>query len=198
MDNLQQTLRPNSTKNGLVLGLILLFVNIFSFYFITRMASSLVMILIVSVIFSFIIPIVLRIIFCFGLRKEIGGYWDFRQAVTGIFIMFFAAYITQTVGNDLVFAKFIEPHMAQKTEDAMMAATTAMLEKTGADQTLIDEKKASIEKQFDDQKNVTVRGVVQRIAISIIFIFVFAVIFAALFKKDPPLIVDSPYQEPEV
>jgi len=185
MENLNQQIRKNAITSGLILGLITLVLGIFSFYFITGMTTSFAMIIGAPIIFSIIIPIVMVILFCIDMRKKIGGYWIFKQAVTGIFIMFLVAYAVQTVGMNFIFAKVIEPNMVQKTQDAMTNATTAMLEKTGADQATIDSKIADVQKQFDSQKNVSIAKTIEGIAISIILMFVVALIFAAIFKKDP-------------
>jgi hypothetical protein len=185
MENLNQQIRKNALTNGLMLGLITLVLGIFSFYFITGMTTSFAMIIGGPIIFSIIIPIVIVILFCIDMRKKIGGYWTFKQAVTGIFIMFLAAYVIQMVGRDFVFAKFIEPNMIEKTQDAMTKATTAMLEKSGTDQATIDSKVADMQKQFDAQKDVSVAKTIEGIGISLILMFVVALIFAAIFKKDP-------------
>jgi hypothetical protein len=198
MEDLQQKIKSNSLKSGLLLGAILLVLSIFSFYMITGMASSLLTIILVPIVFSIIIPIGIVILFCFDLRKKIGGYWNLRQATTAIFIMFFAAYVIQYVGRDLIFAKLIEPNMVQKTQDVMVEATISMMEKNGVDQTQIDEKKAEIEKQFNDQKNVTIGKIIQGIVISIILMFVLALVFGAMFKKEPPLLADTSYEDPVV
>ncbi|MDB4902331.1 MAG: hypothetical protein JWQ63_1612 [Mucilaginibacter sp.] len=198
MENLDQKTRKQSFQYGLILGAILLVLGIFSFYFIIGMTSSFWMVIFAPFIFSIIIPIILVIFFSLDIRKKIGGYWSFKQATTGIFIMFFMAYVVQFIGRDLIFAKLIEPQMVQKTQEAVMNATTAMLEKTGADQAQIDDKKASIQKQFDLQTNITVGKVIQSIAITIILIFVLALIFGAIVKKDTPLFADTSYEDPAV
>jgi hypothetical protein len=160
------------------------------------MTSSMVMIILVPILLSFVIPITLVIALCFDLRKKIGGYWNLRQATTGIFIMFFTAYVIQYVGKDLIFAKLIEPHMVEKTEEAMIAATTTMMEKAGTEQTQIDEQEAKIRKEFDDQKTMTVGKVISGIAIAIVLMFVLALVFGAMFKKEPPLYADNAYEDP--
>src|SRR5258708_7929647 len=144
------------------------------------MNLSFLMVIFWPFIFSIILPIIVVVFFCLDIRKKVGSYWSFKQATTGIFIMFFMAYVVQSIGRDVIFAKLIEPNMVQKTQEAVMNATTAMLEKTGADQTQIDDKKASIQKQFDQQTNVTVGKVIQGVAITIILIFVLALIFGAI------------------
>jgi hypothetical protein len=198
MENLDQKIRKQSFQYGLILGAILLVLGIFSFYFIIGMTSSFWLVIFGPFIFSIILPIIVVVFFCLDIRKKVGGYWSFKQATTGIFIMFFMAYVVQSIGRDVIFAKFIEPNMVQKTQEAVMNATTAMLEKTGADQAQIDDKKASIQKQFDQQTNVTVGKVIQGIAITIILIFVLALIFGAIVKKDPPLFADTAYEDPAV
>jgi hypothetical protein len=197
METLEQKIRKASLNSGLILGLIFLVLGICTFYLITSL-TSMWAILVVPICFSIIIPIVLVVLFCMDIRKKIGGFWTFKQAATGIFIMFFAAYIVQSVGRDLIFAKFIEPNMVEKTQQATINATTAMLEKSGAEQSQIDTKIATIQKQFDDQKNITVGKQIQSIGISIIFIFVCALIFGAIFKKDPPLYAEPIDEGPAV
>jgi len=185
MENLEQKIRKDSLISGLLLGVILLVLSIFSFYFITTMASGM-MTLVGPLLFSIIIPILLVIFFCIDVRKKIGGYWSFKQATTGIFIMLFAAYIVQTIGRDLIFGKLVEPQMVEKTQAAVMKSTTDMLEKSGASQESIDKKTADIQQQFQSQMNPTVGKIIQGYAITIIFIFVFALIFGAIFKKEIP------------
>ncbi|MEO6849382.1 MAG: hypothetical protein ABI203_04530, partial [Mucilaginibacter sp.] len=72
------------------------------------------------------------------------------------------------------------------------------LEKSGQDQTTIDNKVAEIQKQFDDQKNVTTGKKIEGIAISIILIFAVALLFAAIFKKEPLRFDAGPIEEVEI
>jgi len=188
MDDLQKVIRKNSLISGLYLGMVLLVLSIFSFYFITGLVSSQLLIIIVPIFLSVIFPILIVIFLIMNLRKKIGGYWDFKKAVRGIFIMFLLSYGIQFLGKDLIFAKLIEPNMALKTKEAMKSATISMLKKTGASQAQIDEKSSSIEKDFNNQHEVTIGNYIQSLGVTIIFIFVFALIFAALFKKDLPVL----------
>ncbi|GAC1301120.1 MAG: hypothetical protein NVSMB24_03360 [Mucilaginibacter sp.] len=194
MESFDQKIRKISFQYGIILGVVVLVLSIFTFYYITQMSTSFLGFILAPVIFSILIPIALVVVFCFDIRKRIGGYWNFRQATTGIFIMFLLAYVIQAVGRDLVFVKLVEPNMVEKTQQAAMNATVSMMEKSGTDQAQIDEKKATLQKQFDDQKNVTTGKFIQGICISIILIFVCALIFGALFKKDKPL-YDVPVDE---
>ncbi|MEO8884828.1 MAG: DUF4199 domain-containing protein, partial [Mucilaginibacter sp.] len=155
MENLDSEIKKNALNNGLLLGVIMLILGIVTFYIMISMESALGVIA-VPIIFSVILPIAVTIFFTIDLRKKIGGFWDFKQATTGIFIMCIVSFAIQTVGRDLLFAKFIEPDMAQKTQDAVVKATTAMMEKSGAPQEKIDKQIESTQKQFDSQVNPTV------------------------------------------
>ena len=77
--------------------------------------------------------------------------------------------------------------MVEKTETAFINASSAIKKQAGVNQKQMDQNIAGIKKNFDEQKNVTIAKTIQAIAISIIFVFVFALIFGALFKKDVPV-----------
>jgi hypothetical protein len=186
MTQLENTIRKAGAIRGIFLGIILLAVSIASYYVLVYAAGGAWLIVFSPVIFSVIIPIIIVLFFCFNLRKSIGGYWTFKQAVTGIFIMFIVNYAIQAVGKDVIFAKFVEPDMVTKTEAAMMNATTIIAKKTGASQADIAKKKAEIQKQLEEQKNVTAGAIIQGYVITLIFLFVFALVFAAILKRNPP------------
>ena len=189
MDNLEQKIKKTFIKNGLLLGLILLSLSIFSFYFITVISKSPVLFVAAPIIFTLIIPIIAVVIICNHGRKKIGGYWTFRQATTGIFFMFLIGYAIQILGRDLIFAKLIEPHMIEKTETAFIEASAAIRKQPGVNQKQIDKNVQDIKKNFDNEKNGTIGKTIQDIVISILFIFVLALIFGALFKREPPVYV---------
>ena len=151
METIEQKLRKNGITNGLLLGIIILVSGIISFYFITAMTNNMIMLVLGPVLFSTLVPLIFAVVFCFDLRKKIGGFWNYRQATTGIFIMFLCAYILSYGGN-LVFSKVIEPDMVEKMKTVFVTTTTNMLEKQKIDQETIDKKVADIESNFDSQK----------------------------------------------
>nr|WP_294949778.1 DUF4199 domain-containing protein [uncultured Mucilaginibacter sp.] len=198
-EDFDKQLKKQSLNKGLVLGLIMGVLGILSFYFMTGMASSMLAIIAGPVVLSIIIPIVLAALFSGDLRKTIGGFWNFKQAVTGIFIMFFTAYVVSYLISSVLFAKLIEPNMVDKTEAAMVNVMTNMLEKTSADQAAIDKSLDDVHKKFEEQKNITVGKQIQSFAVGVIFVFVFALIFAAIYKKERPLYLnDAGNVEPTV
>lgn len=178
--------RKNALFSGLALGAVLFVLGTIVYYIIIA-STSIWVISMVPIFISVILPIIVAILMGIDLRKKAGGYWNFKQATTGIFIMFIVAYAFNTVARDLIFVKLVEPEMVQKTEDAIINSTSSLMEKAGTDQTTIDTKVAAIQKQFDEQKNISVGKTLQGIGTTIILIFVVALIFGAFLKKEPPL-----------
>ncbi len=183
---LEQRIRTIFLKYGIVLGFILLALDISSYYIITRITTSPVLFVAVPIFFSLFIPIFLTVFFCFTGRKKLGGYWTFKQATTGIFIMFLVAYLVQFIGKDIIFNKLVEPNNVVNTQNAAVAAKTALMKQRGDTQKVVDKSIADMKKDFAAQQNTTVGSTIQGIVFSILFIFLFAVVFGALFKKLPP------------
>jgi hypothetical protein len=186
METIEQKLRKNGITNGLLLGIIIFVSGIISFYFITAMTNNMIMLVLGPILFSTLVPLIFAVVFCFDLRKKIGGFWSYRQATTGIFIMFLCAYLLSYAGN-LVFSKVIEPDMVEKMKTVFVTTTTNVLEKQKVDQETIDKKVSDIESNFDSQKKMTAVTVVKSLGIAIIMDFVLALIFAAFFKREPLL-----------
>ncbi len=189
--NQDKFIRITGLKYGFVLGVVLLAISIISFYVTLSFATKPVLFIMTPVAFTFILPIIAVILICFRFRKRIGGYWVIKQATSGIFIMFLVTYGIQTIGHDFIFAKLIEPNMSEKTVAATNTAANKMKKSPKVDKRKIDDNLAQITKNLELQKNITVFQVVSGFAINIILIFVFALIFGALFKRDPPIFVPA-------
>ncbi len=179
----KKRLRTTGVVFGLLLGVVLTVLSIASFYIILS-ATSVVIISSVPFIFSVLFPILLVVVLCFNFRKRVGGFWTLREAATGIFIMFFTAFVIQFALRDQLFAKVIEPHMIEKTQAAMTNSVTKFLKESKTNPEIIKKKLAEIQGEFDAQKDVTIGRQIQGVGISIIFMFVLAIIFAAFFKKE--------------
>jgi len=180
---ISRDLKKYSLINGLILGLALLSFNIISFYLITTIVKSPLGVIGVPYLFSIILPIPCAIILCYKLRVQMKWEWDFRIATSGIFIMFLMAYLIIFIGRDQVFARIIEPQMSTKIENVLLNATPVALKKSGATDQQIADKQKQIKDQFETQKAVTLGQEIESQLISIIFIFIIALIFGALFKK---------------
>ena len=183
MNDLDKRIRRTSIINGTILGAILLVLNIISFYIITSIASSNFMVVIGSKIFSLLIPIIVAMLFCFFTRKKIGGYWTFKQATTGIFIMFLIAYSIHLIGNDIVFEKFIEPNYVQRILNADVSAKVSIMKQRGDSQKNIDSALADLKKDFAQDKHITIWNVIMEIMVTLIFLFLFSLIFSLLLKN---------------
>lgn len=180
---ISRDLKKHSLINGVILGLILLSFNIISFYLITTIVKSPIGVIGVPYLFSVILPIPLAIIFCYRLRVQMKWEWNFRIATSGMFIMFLMAYFIIFIGRDQLFARVIEPKMSAKIENVLLEATPVALKKSGANDKQIADKQKEIRNQFSAQDNITVGQEIESQLISIMFIFIIALIFGALFKS---------------
>ncbi|QXV63937.1 DUF4199 domain-containing protein [Mucilaginibacter sp. 21P] len=182
--DLNQKIKRNAVPFGLTLGVISTVLGILSFYVLLALREQMLLMITIPFIFGILIPLILLIIFVSKLRAKIGGFWNYRQAVTGIFIMVIISFGIQYLLKDILFATIIEPQMVEKTQIAMTAAVTATLEKSGAKQEEIDKKIDDMQKNFELQKENTIGKRIQSIVISIILLFAVSLIFAAFFKKE--------------
>lgn len=189
MNDIEQRIKTNGVKSGLILGLVITALSIASYYLITTTTSPLIFVG-APVLFSVFVPIFCVIFLSFKARTNVGGYWTFKQATTGIFIMFLVAFVLQYIGKEVVFDKFIEPGNAVKVQTAAINAKIAILKERGSSQALIDKNVAELKKDFS-QPGSTVGGAIQGVIISILFIFILALVFGALFKKEPPVYISN-------
>lgn len=185
-------LKKDAFKNGVGFGLIMLILGLISAYILIQ-ATSMWTIFLVPIVLNIIAPIVIAVFFSLDLRKKIGGYWNFRKATSGIFIMFMSAYIISSALN-LAFVKLVDPDMPEKIQAAVMDATAKMMENQGVEQSKIDEMTKAKNADFAQKNNGTIMQNLQGYLIGVIFVFVFALIFGAIFKRDPPLFATDTFQ----
>jgi hypothetical protein len=197
MEDLDKKIKKEGASTGLILGIITLVLGILNFYYMTAIATSFWPLIMGPLVISVLIPIVIAIIYSKELRKKIGGFWNFKQATTGLFIMFFVSYLISFTGN-MIFMKVVEPNGIDKLKTAMVTATTTMMEKSNVSD---EQKQASIEKtekSFEDQKDQSAGKIAKGVAIAVLVSFIFALIFAAFLKKEAPLAFDGgDYVAPE-
>ena len=133
-----------------------------------------------------LVGIGLAIYFCIDMRKKIGGYWSFKEALGNIFTMFFIQAIIVFFFT-IVFAKFIEPEYAVKMKEIVSVSTQEMLENIGMDQDKIDQAMAESDIRLEKQFNPGLKDIAIGLGTVAIMYFVGALIFAAIFKKDQPV-----------
>jgi hypothetical protein len=128
----------------------------------------------------------LAVYFCLDLRKKAGGYWTFKEALSNIFIMFLVPALIVFFFT-IIFAKYLEPDYAVRMQQIMENSTIKMYESMGMDQEKIDEAMEKNEVMFEKQLNPGFGDLLLGIGTIVIMYFIGALIFAAIFKKDPPL-----------
>lgn len=187
MENINSLIKKKGAIKGIYLGIILLAFNLCLYYFVTKITDSFFMIAIGSNMLLLAMEIAVTVFFCNRLRYQIGGYWDLRQSVTGIFLMFIVAFAIQFVSYDIVFKKLVDKDVDLNIHNAWQSANLKTL-KQGADPRLVQSRQGKIDSNFQEQqKSGSVKYIIMDIAITVILVFVAALIFAALFKRNPPL-----------
>lgn len=133
-----------------------------------------------------IIGIGLAIYFTLEIRKEIGGFWTYREAISAIFVLFIVPSIILFFFS-ILFGKWIEPGYSQKISEAALNATTELMERVTTDQELIDKTIAETEIALEKQLNPSFIDIVKSLGFSVLAYFIGALIWAAIFKRDRPV-----------
>lgn len=183
--------KPNARRIAITNALIWAIINIIIFLLVYYAQPTLMGNFAYGII-QLAIGIGLAVYFTLDLRKKIGGYWSFREALGLIFLMFFVQVVIVTLFTT-AFGKWIEPTYADTIRDISLNATTRMAETMTSDQEQIDKIIEEAEKNIEKQVNPSIVDLVQGLAIAVIFYFVGALIFAAIFKRTPP--VFAPVEE---
>ncbi|HTD41856.1 MAG TPA: DUF4199 domain-containing protein [Mucilaginibacter sp.] len=184
MVNINSTIRKNGVIYGVVLGIVLLILGIFLYYYKTRFTESFFMIAVGGDYIQWLLRLGLAILFCYNLRKKIGGYWTVRQATAGIFVMFMVAYAIQFVGRDLLFEKVIDKNTVVNTHTAFTNASQRLFKEDG-NAAKFNERQKKIDENYPmTQKNVSISETIMGFLMAVIFIFVISLLFAAGFKKE--------------
>src|SRR5690606_16422779 len=116
------------------------------------------------------------------LRKEIGGYWEFKQAATGIFMMMFVAFIISSIAN-YVYEEYIHPDMKERYVRNVANNTIVYMENAGVDTEQIDEQLEKLDEQLEKSTELNIMDVISGLVISIIIVFGISLIYAAVFKR---------------
>lgn len=183
----QRELKKGGAINGLIFGIIVFLAGIVSVYMLTNTASF-ALVVATPLVVSLVVPLAAAVFLSLNLRKRIGGYWTLRQATTGIFIMFIVAYAFSTVGN-FAFYTLSDPGIKARTKENLVKVTTSFLERQGANQDEIDASVDKVNAGFEEGAALSTGQMIQGYLQAIIIIFVAALIFAAIFKKEPPAFI---------
>jgi hypothetical protein len=91
---MESTSNKLAINNGLFIGGISAVLNILIYYIYPQMMGNTI-----YGIFMMLIAMGLYIFFTIDLRKKIGGFWSFKEALKGIFLMSFIAGLLSTFVN---------------------------------------------------------------------------------------------------
>lgn len=185
MEESIQNLNKEAITNGIIVGVISFTVGILTYYVMpSLMGSTLygigVMIFLLAV----------YIFFTLDLRKKLGGYWSFKEALKGIFLIALISGLITTVGN-AIFYKFIEPGAYDKISGYVVNGLSSTYERIGMDQDKIDATIEKVQESLKKQFNPSFYDVFKGLGISILTGFIMSLIFAAIFKKERPMFVSA-------
>lgn len=176
-----ENLNKAAANNGLIIGILSAIFGFVVFYVAPSLFGSMWF-----PIANLIFFLGVYIFFTIDLRKKVGGYWNFRQALKGIFLMAFVAVIVSTVVN-YVFYKFVEPGAFAKISGFIEEGMTKTFENMGLDADAADAEVAKAVEGMKAQFDPTPLDVLKNLAIGTVIAFVMSLIFAAIFKKEPPI-----------
>ncbi|GHE30603.1 DUF4199 domain-containing protein [Sphingobacterium griseoflavum] len=189
-----ESVRREGIKLGVYLGILSLVISIVSLYVLLNATNFTVTSMITGGI-GMVAMIALSAYFAVILRKSAGGFWSFSQALKGIFIMLAIGVIISSVGTTLF--NLVNPEPQQTIFDKTINMTIETLESAGADDDLIDKQVADLEKKRDELRTFSFGLVLKALGVSLIMYFVFALILAAILKRERPafLQVSNPADE---
>ena len=191
MDLSLQNLNKAASTNGVIIGILSTVIGVVTYYVFPSMLGS-----IGFGIATLVVTLLIYVFFIIDLRKKIGGFWNFKEALKGIFLMSFIAGIIYSVSN-VGFYKFVEPNAFEKIAGFMESGMSKTFENMGMEQEQIDE---ALEKQIEalkEQYNPTITQFFKNLGIATILQFVMSLIFAAIFKKEAPVFASTSEDEEE-
>lgn len=180
-------LKKEALKNGAIWGAINIVIFLVTWYAAPNLMST----------FwygglTIIIGVLLAVFFCIDMRKKAGGYWSFSEAlwpILGMFIMNMTIVFLFTIA----FGKYIDTSYPVKMKEYTMESTMKMMESFGADDAALEKVKSETEARLEKQFNPSFQEAVLAYGMVAIMYFVFALIFALIFKKSNP----NPWSAPE-
>jgi hypothetical protein len=192
MQDNDAVLRQYGAKYGLFLGIILLAVSLGFVYLVAGVNLSPVGLVLIMFSLKVIVPIALGIAFVLWLRTTVGGYWNLKQATTGIFFMFYMASLINYIGYDIAFTHIISPATVQKAGENTVNVYEQAQRLTKVPNKEAQETIKSMRASLKQGYVITPATVVSYLITSVLLIFVISLVFAALFKREPPVLTRQP------
>ncbi|RZL37828.1 MAG: DUF4199 domain-containing protein [Pedobacter sp.] len=140
-------------KSGLILGLAMFVLGIALLFLMQTANSFWTMVIIYPLVFLVVGPIVLSVFVLKNLRKNIGGYWTFKQALKSIFIVFLVGWLASFSLN-LLYTKVIDPSATEKMQEHIKDTTLIFMKNQGTEQEKLDEEGKKMDEQFAKQNAI--------------------------------------------
>lgn len=180
MENTTINIKQEALKNGLIWGAVNIVIFLVTWYVMPNLMSSYW-----YAGFSFLIGLALAIFFCLDMRKKVGGYWTFGEALWPIFVTFVLGMALVFVFN-ILFGKYVDTTYPEQMKEMVLTKSEATMKSFG----LSDEETAkALEKtheNLDKQFTPSFSEAIAAFGISAIMYFIGAVIFALIFKRNNP------------
>jgi hypothetical protein len=173
-------IKTEALKNGLIWGVINIVIFLASWYLVPELMGSFWYNGI-----TILIGLGLAIFFCIDMRKKVGGYWSFSQALWPIFVTFISAMAIVFVFS-ILFGKYIDTSYPEKMKEMIMAKTENTYNSLGLDKDKTAEVMRDTSKNLDKQFTPTFNQAIVGFGISSVFYFIGALIFALIFKRNNP------------
>ncbi|MEO5912115.1 MAG: DUF4199 domain-containing protein [Pelobium sp.] len=184
-----KNLNKEAINNGIIISVISIAIGLLIYYVATSMLGS--------IWFGITTGVIILAIYVFltiDLRKKIGGFWTFKEALKGIFLMSLVANVISSLFN-FIFYKYIETGAYDKVVGVVTESTTATYEKMGMGQSDIDKATEKVLENLKSTYQPEFLDLLKTLGIAILIGFVLSLIFAAIFKKNPPMF--APIEEAE-
>lgn len=193
-------LKKQAVIYGVILGIISFILAIVTLV-IGANASGIMTVSFVSILLVYVVPLVITCLLAVRLRRAVGGYWDFRTALSHIFIMLAVSVVLSTIASKIV--SNVMPSLEERAIDNMMNNSIESLESMGISDEQIDATVEQLELQKEGLYNFSLSNLIQALAVSLIMYFILSLILAAIFKREQPVFIDvpndnaHPWQEPQ-
>ncbi len=184
-------LNKAASTNGVIIGILSTVIGVVTYYVFPSLLGSMSF-----GIGTFVVTLLIYIFFTIDLKKKIGGFWTFKEALKGIFLMSFIAGLIYSLAN-VVFYKFVEPGAFEKIAGFMESGMSQTFENMGMAQEQIDEAVAKQIEVIKAQYDPTFVQFFKNLGIAVIIQFVMSLIFAAIFKKEAPVFASTGEDEEE-
>ena len=173
--------KPLAFKYGLIWAAINIVIFLLIYYGVPQLIGSWKQSLL-----QIITGVGLAIYFTLEIRKQIGGFWTYREAISAIFVLLITPSIILFFFS-LAFGKWIEPKYNNIIAEATLNTTTELMEKITTDQELIDKTISDTELALEKQLNPSFIDIVKALGFSVLMYFIIALVWAAIFKRDRPI-----------